>query len=151
MTLTLLVMFATAHLENLDLVVATLCYNRSLNLGTVNQWSAEANGFAFAYCQNLIESDFGTNVCRYLFYFIFFACDNFVLFAAGFYDRVHGNSINKCVKNPENSGGETGKRQIIQWLGVFVKGDDRLMFLQLFKNKAIMSISASLEGYNAAT
>ena len=58
MALTLLVMFATAHLENLDLVVATLCYNRSLNLGTVNQWSAEANGFAFAYCQNLIESDF---------------------------------------------------------------------------------------------
>ncbi|AMO97354.1 hypothetical protein CFter6_4773 [Collimonas fungivorans] len=37
----------------------------------------------------MINSEFGANVCRYLFYFEFFAGNNLILFATGFYDRVH--------------------------------------------------------------
>ena len=97
MSLAFLIMFAPAHLENLDLFMTTLRHNRCLNLSTFNQWRTEANGFAFADGQNLVKSDFGSNVSRYLFYFIFFSCDNLVLLAAGFYDRVHGNSIENYV------------------------------------------------------
>ena len=93
MSLTFLIMFTPAHLENLDLFMTALRHNRCLNLSTFDQWGTETNGLAFAYGQNLVKSDLGSNVSRYLFYFIFFACDNLVLLAAGFYDRVHGNSI----------------------------------------------------------
>ena len=54
-----------------------------------NQRSTETDAVASAHCEHLIEGDFGTNVSRYLFYFKFFSSDNFVLFATGFYDRVH--------------------------------------------------------------
>jgi len=37
----------------------------------------------------LIQDNLSANVCRYLFYFDFFAGGNSVLLAAGFYDRVH--------------------------------------------------------------
>ena len=46
--------------------------------------------FAIAYHQYLVESDFAANVCRYLFYFKFFASGNAILLATGFYDRIHG-------------------------------------------------------------
>ena len=39
--------------------------------------------------QDLIEDNLSANVCRYLFYFDFFAGGNSILLAAGFYDRVH--------------------------------------------------------------
>ena len=83
MPLTFLIMFASTHLENLDLFVATLCHDRCLNLSTFDQWGTEANGFTFTDGKNLIESDFGSNVSRYLFYFIFFTRDNLILLAAG--------------------------------------------------------------------
>src|SRR4051812_23014635 len=89
MALTLLVVLATAHLENFDLIVATVRHYRSLDLGTFDQRCTKFNGVTSAHCEHLIESDFGTNVSRYLFYFEFFASSNLVLFAAGFYDRVH--------------------------------------------------------------
>jgi octaprenyl-diphosphate synthase len=38
----------------------------------------------------LVKSDFAADFRWYLFYFQFFACSNFILFATGFYDRVHG-------------------------------------------------------------
>src|SRR3954463_1586089 len=89
MALMLLVVLTTTHLENLDLIVTTVCHNSNQYLCTFDQWRTKLNGVARAYCENLIDGDFGTNVCRYLFYFKFFASDNFVLFATGFYDRVH--------------------------------------------------------------
>ena len=39
--------------------------------------------------QNLVDHDFLANFRSNLFYFDLFACSNFVLLAAGFYDRVH--------------------------------------------------------------
>src|ERR1035437_11137049 len=90
MALVFLVMLATAHLENLDLVVATMRQYRSQHRNTFDQWRTKSNGVTRAHCEHLIDSDFGANVCRYLFYFEFFASDNFILLATGFYDRVHG-------------------------------------------------------------
>jgi hypothetical protein len=44
---------------------------------------------AGADCQNLVDHDLLANVRSNLFYFNFFAGSNLVLFATGFYDRVH--------------------------------------------------------------
>ena len=89
MALVLLVMLTAAHLEDLDLVVATMRQHRGKDRRTFNQGCTKPNGVTGAQCEHLIESDFGSNVCRYLFYFEFFASDNFILLATGFYDRVH--------------------------------------------------------------
>jgi len=89
MALVFLVVLTTAHLENLDLIVTTMGDNRSQNRGTFNQWRTKLNGVTSTHCEYLIKGDFGSNVCRYLFYFEFFASDNFILLASGFYDRVH--------------------------------------------------------------
>jgi hypothetical protein len=89
MALMLLVVLTTTHLENLHFIVTTVCHNSYQYLCTFDQWRTKLDGVARAYCENLIDGDFGTNVCRYLFYFKFFASDNFILFATGFYDRVH--------------------------------------------------------------
>src|SRR3990167_7529317 len=89
MALVFLVMLTTAHLENFDLIVATVRQYRSQHRCTFDQWRTKLNGVARANREYLIESDFGANVCRYLFYFEFFASDNFILLATGFYDRVH--------------------------------------------------------------
>jgi hypothetical protein len=58
----------------------------------------------------LIDGDFGTNVCRYLFYFKFFASDNFVLLATGFYDRVHDLKPHQMLK--EFPGRSRGNRRL---------------------------------------
>ncbi len=92
MTLVLLVVLAAAHLEDLDLLVATLGQNRGLDTCTSNQRRADFHGIAFANHQDLVERDFSANVCRYLFYFDFFASGNTILLATGFYDRVHLDS-----------------------------------------------------------
>lgn len=89
MALMLLVVLTTTHLENLHFIVTTVCHNSNQYLCTLNQGSTKLDAFAFANGEDLIDGEFGTNVCRYLFYFKFFASDNFVLFATGFYDRVH--------------------------------------------------------------
>jgi hypothetical protein len=59
------------------------------NRSTFNQGSTKFDALARANGEDLIDREFGTNVCRYLFYFKFFASDNFILLATGFYDRVH--------------------------------------------------------------
>jgi len=89
MTLALLVVLTTTHLEDTHFVVATVGHNSHLNRSTFNQRSTKLDAVARANGENLVDRDFGTNVCRYLFYFEFFASDNFVLLATGFYDRVH--------------------------------------------------------------
>src|SRR5450830_386674 len=89
MALVLLVVLTAAHLEDLDLVVTTLGNHFHQNRCTFNQWSTKLDAVARADGEDLIDGEFGTNVCRYLFYFEFFASDNFILLATGFYDRVH--------------------------------------------------------------
>ena len=50
---------------------------------------ADLDGFAFTDHEHLVERDFCAHICRYLFYFNFFAGCNTVLLAASFYDRIH--------------------------------------------------------------
>ena len=90
MALTLLVVLATTHLEDLDLVVTALCKNGGFDRGAFNERRADFQRFAFADGQDLVERDFLPNVSRYLFDFQLLASANTILFAAGFYDRVHG-------------------------------------------------------------
>ncbi len=89
MALTLLVVLTTTHLEDTHFVVATVRNNFHQDRGTFDQRSTKLDAIARAERENLIDGEFGTNVSRYLFYFEFFASDNFVLLATGFYDRVH--------------------------------------------------------------
>ena len=88
--LTLLIVLATAHLEDLDLVVAALRKNRCLDHGAGDEGRANFQLVAFAHGQHLVQGDFLPNVSRYLFYLEFFASGNAILLATGFYDRVHG-------------------------------------------------------------
>src|SRR5690606_1056160 len=90
MALTFAVVLASAHLEDVDLVVATVRKNRSLDRSARNEGCANFELVALADGENLVQIDFLPNVCRYLFYFEFFASDNAILLATGFYDRVHG-------------------------------------------------------------
>ena len=73
MTAMLLVVLATAHLEDLHLVVTTLGDNGSLDGSPANQRRTKFDLVAGAHCEHLVERDFCANVCRYLFYFKFFA------------------------------------------------------------------------------
>ena len=89
MPLMFLVMLATAHLENFDFVMTTVRNHGRLDGDPNHQRGADFHTFAFAYEKDLIECDFCANVCRYLFYFKFLTSGNTILFASGFYDRVH--------------------------------------------------------------
>jgi hypothetical protein len=84
MALTLLVVLATAHLEDLHLVVTTLGDNGSLDGSPAHQRRTKFDLVASAHCEHLVQRDFCANVSRYLFYFKFFASSNLVLLAAGF-------------------------------------------------------------------
>ena len=126
MALVFLVVLTTTHLKNLHFIVTTVCHNRNGNRCTFNQWRTKLNGVARAYCENLIDGEFGTNVCRYLFYFKFFASDNFILFATGFYDRVHDRKPHQMLKEslPATSRracAEPGEPVIIHGLKFLVK------------------------------
>jgi hypothetical protein len=99
MALVFLVVLTTTHLENLHFIVTTVCHNSYQYRCTFDQWRTKLNGVARSYCEYLIDGDFGTNVCRYLFYFKFFASDNFILFATGFYDRVHDMKPHQMLKD----------------------------------------------------
>src|SRR5690625_1040363 len=81
--------FAPAHLEHLDFVVTAVRKNSCFDRSTVDEGSANFKLFALADRKYLVKRDFLPNVSRYLFYFQFLASSNTILFAAGFYDRVH--------------------------------------------------------------
>src|SRR6201996_9807658 len=89
MTAMLLVVLATAHLEDADLVVTTLGNHGSLHACTRDQGRADRQFRAVADCENLVQHDFLANVRSNLFYLNLFAGSNLVLLATGFYDRVH--------------------------------------------------------------
>ena len=93
MALMLLVMLATAHLENTHLGMPTVRNHLCRDLGTDYERSADFHRLAFADHKHLIKGDFRTYVRRYLFYFDFFASDDAILLAAGFYDRVHDDGL----------------------------------------------------------
>ena len=125
----LLVVLTTTHLENLHLIVTTLSHNSNQYRSTFNQGSTKLDAVARANGEDLVNGDFGTNVCRYLFYFKFFASDNFVLFATGFYDRVHDlkplhmlrKIRQRLVGTSKAACMETGEPQIIHGMGFRVK------------------------------
>ena len=91
MPLTLLIVLATAHFENADLVVFTMCQHRDTDSCAGHQGRANLQLCAAADCQNLVKHNLLANVRSNLFYLNFFASSNSVLFATGFYDRVHMN------------------------------------------------------------
>ena len=89
MALTFLIMLATAHLENADLVVLAVRHDCDLDGCAGHQGRANLYVCAVSDCQHLIEHNFLAYVRSNLFYFNFFAGCNPILLAAGFYDRVH--------------------------------------------------------------
>src|SRR5574338_424371 len=90
MPLVLLVVLASAHLENLDLVVTAVRNHGRLDGSPCHHRRADLHGLAFTDHEDLVDGDFGTHVGRYLFYLDLFASGNAILLATGFYHRVHG-------------------------------------------------------------
>ncbi len=93
MTLMLLVVLATAHLEDANLFAATVSNNGGLDSGAGYQRGANHNLFTVSDHQHFFKYDLAVDVCRYLFYFEFLTNDNLVLLAAGFYDRIHSHKL----------------------------------------------------------
>src|ERR1700758_584176 len=89
MTAMLLVVLATAHLEDANLVVPALSNHGSLHARTGDQGRADRQFRAVSDSENLVQHDFLANVRSNLFYLNLFAGSNLVLLATGFYDRVH--------------------------------------------------------------
>jgi hypothetical protein len=118
MALTLLVMLTTTHLEDLDLVVAAVGNHGALDGGASKEGGADLYRLAFAYHQDLVKGNFCANVCRYLFYFKFLAGGNTILFATGFYDRVHGldseNNTKGATKNRALYGNSLTSQSLVE-------------------------------------
>jgi len=92
MTLMLLVVLTTTHLEDADLVATTMSNHGCLDSCASYQRRAYGNLLTVSNHQHFFKYDLAVDVCRYLFYFKFFANGNFVLFTASFYDRIHSYS-----------------------------------------------------------
>ena len=88
MSLVLLVVLTTAHLEDIHLGMTTVRDHLGGDLGAGNEGRANLDRLAFADHEHLVKGDFRANVRRYLFYFDLFAGDDAILLDAGFYDRV---------------------------------------------------------------
>ena len=91
MALTFLVMLATAHLEDADFVVLAMRHDCDTHCCAGHQGRTNLDISAVSDGQHLVNHDFLAYVRSNLFYFNFFASSNTILFAAGFYDRVHVN------------------------------------------------------------
>ena len=89
MTLPLLIVLATAHLEDAHLVMPAVSHDGDHHGCARYQGSPDLQVSAVADCQHLVDRDLLANIRSNLFYFDLFACSNLVLLAAGFYDRVH--------------------------------------------------------------
>src|SRR4029079_7986226 len=98
MPLMLLIMLAPAHLEDPDLLAATMREDGGLDGCAGERRLPDAHGVAVAHHQHLIEDHFRPLVRRYLFDLEFLAGGNLVLLAAGFYDRVHEKSSREWEK-----------------------------------------------------
>ncbi len=72
-------------------------YARACHQGSPDlQFGTDTNG------QHLVDHDLLANIRSDLFYFDLFACDNFVLFATGFYDRVHISALSIDLPRAQN-------------------------------------------------
>src|ERR1700733_7001169 len=89
MTLPLLIMLATAHLENAHLVMPAMSHNGGHHACARYQGSPDLQFSAGTNGQHLVDRDLLANIRSNLFYFDLFAGNNLVLLATGFYDRVH--------------------------------------------------------------
>src|SRR5205814_1942040 len=89
MPLALLVVLATPHLEDANLVVLAVSHNGGFHSCAGHQGSTHLVRFAVDDGEHLVEHDFLAYVRSNLFYFNFFAGSNAILLATGFYDRVH--------------------------------------------------------------
>src|SRR5437667_1534482 len=89
MTLPLLVVLATTHLEDAHLVMPALSQDFGHHARARHQGSPDLQVSAVTDSQHLVDRDLLANIRSNLFYLDLFAGGNLVLFAAGFYDRVH--------------------------------------------------------------
>src|SRR3954453_5023652 len=89
MPLRLLIVLAAADLEDFHLHATTVSENGAGDCRSRHQGITELHGVTVRDHQDLVQDHLSANVCRYLFYFDFFAGGNSILLAAGFYDRVH--------------------------------------------------------------
>jgi len=89
MTLALLVVLATTHLEDADLGMFTVRHDRGCDSCTGNQGCANLDLGAVSDSQNLVDDNLLAYIRSNLFYFDVLAGSNPVLLATGFYDRVH--------------------------------------------------------------
>ena len=82
-------MLATTHLENAHFVVLAVSHHCGFHRCAGHQGGPDLELGAVTNGEHLIDDDFLANVRSNLFYFNFFASSNTILFATGFYDRVH--------------------------------------------------------------
>ena len=88
MTLALLVVLATAHLEDADLVVLAMRHDRGFYSCAGYQGRSNLDFSAVSDGQNLVDDDLLAYIRSNLFYFDILAGSNAILLATGFYDRV---------------------------------------------------------------
>jgi hypothetical protein len=89
MPLAFLIVLATAHFENAHFVVLAVRQHCGFDSCTGHQGCANFELCAVADGEHLVNHNLLANVRSNLFYFNFFASSNTILFATGFYDRVH--------------------------------------------------------------
>ena len=94
MPLAFLIVLATTHLEDAYLVVLAVRQNCGCDCCAGYQGTADPDIRAVADSKNLINDNLLAHIRSNLFYFNFFASSNTILFATGFYDRVHMNLFN---------------------------------------------------------
>src|SRR5215218_10277500 len=97
MPLALLIVLATAHLEDANLVVLAVRHHSGNHSCAGHQGCADLDLAAVSNGKNLVDHDFLAYVRSNLFYFNFFAGSNAILLATGFYDRVHVNLLRKMA------------------------------------------------------
>jgi hypothetical protein len=94
MALALLVVLAPTHLEDAYLVVFAVCQDCGCDCCAGYQGGADPDVCAVSDRKHLINDNLLAYIRSNLFYFNFFASSNTILFATGFYDRVHMDLFN---------------------------------------------------------
>ena len=91
MPLALLIVLATAHLEDAHFVVPAMGHHGGFDSCAGHQGRTHLQFSAVADSQNLVDDALLAHIRSNLFYFDFFAGSHAILLATGFYDRVHMN------------------------------------------------------------
>ncbi len=94
MALAFLIVLATTHLEDAYLVVLAVCQDCDCDCCAGYQRTSNPDICAVSDSKHLVDDNLLANIRSNLFYFNFFASSNTILFATGFYDRVHMNLFN---------------------------------------------------------